>query len=138
MSLDLSHLRIARGVLGVDVLSRRVVEIDGDENVVRFGVGPYSPPGHLIASRTELVPEAHGLPLVPAAVNDTEGLALIDTGLGGMIIVPDFAARAGVPMTGGPMNLVDVLSENAATPRSGRARLSVANARWTIQRIALR
>lgn len=137
VSLDLSHLRNARGVLGVDVLSQRVVEIDGDLEVVRLGHGPYDPPGHMIASRTDLVAESHGLPLVPAAVNDTIGLALIDTGLGGMIIVPDFADRANVPMTDGPMDLVDVLSEAASTPRSGRARLQVASARWTIQRIAL-
>jgi hypothetical protein len=137
VALDLSHLGIARGVLGVDVLRQRVLEIDGDLEVVRFGSAPYAPlPAH-DTSRADLVVDVHGLPHVEVTINNAKGLALIDTGLGGMIIDPAFAARARVPVEDVPIELVDVMSEAAASRRSGRARLRVGDASWRIDRIAL-
>jgi predicted aspartyl protease len=138
VAMDLTHLRTARGVLGMDVLRKRVVEIDGDLEVIRLGRVAYTPPqSGVVVTRAKLVVDVHGLPHVLVTVNNAEGLALVDTGLGGMIIDPSFATRARVPMTQGPLNLVDVMSEEAAAPRSGRALLRIGRARWTVNRIAL-
>lgn len=137
VALDLSHLRIARGVLGVDILRQRVLEIDGDLDVVRFGSAPYFPLPAYDTSHADLVVDVHGLPHVEVTINNAKGLALIDTGLGGMIIDPAFATRARVPMEDVPIELVDVMSEAAASRRSGRARLRVADVSWRIDRIAL-
>jgi predicted aspartyl protease len=137
VGLDIGGLETARGVIGVDVLSQRVIEIDRARGVVRFGRYAYEPPPDRSYSRAELVTDSFGLPHVQVHVNDEPGLALVDTGLSGMIMDPAFAARADVPMIARPIELIDVLNESIPAPRTGRARLRIGRARWTIERIAL-
>jgi hypothetical protein len=64
-------------------------------------------------------------------------VALLDTGLGSMILVPDFAHRALVVSREAPVALVDVMSGVTASRRSGRATLQVGRSRWTIEQVAL-
>ncbi len=135
--LDLPERDTARGVLGVDVVGERVLEIDPGAGVVRLGRAAYAAPPGAAVSRANLVVDSHGLPLVEAEINGEPGLALVDTGLAGMIIAPDFAARAGVSSRDGPVTLVDVMSQTVAVRRSGRARLSIGRARWSVERVAL-
>jgi predicted aspartyl protease len=127
----------SRGVLGVDVLSQRVIELDGEELTLRLGRAPYNPPWGVDASRADLIVDPHGFPLVELEVNNARGLAFIDTGLPSMIIVPEFAARARVPTPDGPLTFVDVTSEITAVRRSGRARLSIGQSRWLVDQVAL-
>jgi predicted aspartyl protease len=137
VALDLPDIAGARGVLGMDVLAQRVIEIDGDRSVLRLWRAPFAPPSNLAWSRAELVLGPYDLPHVVVRINGEEGLALVDTGLAGMIVDPAFAERAGVPEDNRPIELVDVLHAPTLAPRSGRARLRIGEARWTIERVAL-
>jgi predicted aspartyl protease len=137
VGLNIGGLDGPRGVIGIDVLSQRVLEIDRGRGVVRLGRHPYEPPTDRTYSRADLVTDTFGLPHVVVQVNDVEGLALIDTGLSGMIMDPAFAERAGMATTSRPAELIDVLSESIPAPRTGRARLRIGRARWLIERIAL-
>jgi predicted aspartyl protease len=137
VGLDIAGLSGARGVIGIDVLSQRVIEIDHGRGVVRFGRHAYDPPTNRDYSRANLVIDSFGLPHVLVHINNRQGLALLDTGLSGMIIDPTFAARARVPVSTRPADLVDVLSESIPAPRTGRARLQIGKARWVIERVAL-
>lgn len=137
VGFNLPEATDARGVIGVDVLSQRTVEIDGAANLLRLGRTRYAPPAGSSVSRSTLVIDAHGLPHVEVRVNDSPGLALVDTGMAGMIIDPDFAARARVPMSDGPIQLIDAVNELTAVRRTGRARLNIGRARWNVARIAM-
>lgn len=137
VGFNLPEVTDARGVIGVDVLSQRTVEIEGDAAVMRLGRTRYAPPEGSSVSRSALVIDAHGLPHVEVRVNSSRGLALVDTGLAGMIIDPAFARRARVPLSDESLRLVDAVNEETAVRRTGRAQLHIGRARWTVGRIAL-
>jgi predicted aspartyl protease len=137
VALDLPAASDARGVIGIDLLAQRIVQIDGGEARLRLTRGRYAPPADRRYSRSRLAFDAHGLPHVQIRVNDVPGLALIDTGLGGMILDPSFAERARVPQADGPIELLDAVQEKSAARHSGRARIEIGRARWIVSSIAL-
>lgn len=137
VGIDLPGSSDARGILGVDALAQRTIEIDSGARMLRLRSDRYAPPPGAGTSRSNMVIDTNGLPHVEIRVNNTRGLALIDTGLGGMIIDPAFAARAGVPLSADPVEFRDVTNEATAVQRTGRARLRIGQAFWIVERVAL-
>ena len=128
----------ARGVLGMDALAGRIVEIDGRDDVVRLHADRYAPPPRAkVVARVPLVTGFAGLPQASVRVNGRSGLALIDTGMAGVIVDPDFAARARLRTTLDPLNITDVTRTSTRVTRSGRARLEIGDARWSMENVVV-
>ncbi|MGD2134348.1 MAG: retropepsin-like aspartic protease [Maricaulaceae bacterium] len=87
--------RGAQGVLGLDVLSRFAVEIDGPNEIVRLWSDGYVEPNpRRIRARLEMRANAYDFPFVAHQLNDQDGVAFIDTGYRGFIVDPELAAQA--------------------------------------------
>jgi predicted aspartyl protease len=128
----------ARGVLGMDALAGRIVEIDGRDGVVRLHADRYAPPPRAkVVARVPLVMGAAGLPQASVRVNGRAGLALIDTGMAGVIVDPSFAERARLRTSLAPLDLTDVTRMSTHLSRTGQGRLELGGVRWRLKNVAV-
>lgn len=122
----------ARGVLGSDVLTKFVIEIDNAANVLRIHTDGYRPPRRAEVVRVRMTIDQYGLPYVRLRVNRKRITALIDTGFYGIIVRPDAARRARVSMRRSNTDVHDIADESANVARLGRARLRIGQAHWPV------
>ncbi|MGD2134349.1 MAG: hypothetical protein PVI23_16280 [Maricaulaceae bacterium] len=128
----------ARGVLGLDALSRYAVMIDGRRQVLGLSHGRYAPRRAVDnATEIKIAPNAFGLPIVEYDINRARGAALIDTGIGGLIVDPDFADLARVARSRTDEELSDLTNTDLPVRRIGRGTVSMAGAEWSRIEMAL-
>ena len=127
----------ASGVLGMDILSQRAVEIDGPQRRVRLHTGRFTPPQRSRVARAPLVIDATGLPHADVSVNDAPGRALIDTGLAGVIMDPGYAERARVDASHETFHFVDLTNTTSRVRRAGDGLLRLGPVRWRVRNMAI-
>lgn len=130
LDAPLQYLKPARGILGMNVLSRFSVDIDQPNRRILISESGTPPPTGLDWNVLAFTPRYDDFIVVDIEIGGIAAKAVIDTGANGTIINDKLAAALGVVAGGEGVKSGEILAGGGATLKAKAGPLTLGRANW--------